>query len=80
VAANTDPPLLVRRPPRASTVAGVKVLLPWLAVLAVVLLLDAMHLSFLATAVAVTWLVYCVWTWVRPRKSKPGRLTGRQDS
>jgi hypothetical protein len=45
----------------------VKVLLPWLAVLAVVLLLDAMHLSALATAVAVTWLVYCVWTWVRPK-------------
>ncbi|WP_173156513.1 hypothetical protein [Phytohabitans suffuscus] len=44
-----------------------KVLLPWLAVLAVVLLLDAMHLSFLATAVAVSWLVYCVWTWVRPK-------------
>jgi len=47
----------------------VKVLLPWLAVLALVLLLDAMHLGVLATAVAVTWLVYCVWTWVRPRKS-----------
>ncbi|MEJ3750701.1 hypothetical protein WEI85_46535 [Actinomycetes bacterium KLBMP 9797] len=44
-----------------------KVLLPWLAVLAVVLLLDALHLGALATAVAVTWLVYCVWSWVRPR-------------
>ncbi|MDQ7907757.1 hypothetical protein RB614_24860 [Phytohabitans sp. ZYX-F-186] len=44
-----------------------KVLLPWLAVLAVVLLLDAMHLSFLATAVAVSWLVYCVGTGVRPK-------------
>jgi hypothetical protein len=69
VAANTGPPLLVHRTPLASTVAGVKVLLPWLAVLAVVLLLDALHLGVLATAVAVTWLVYCVWTWVRPRKS-----------
>jgi hypothetical protein len=45
----------------------VKVLLPWLAVLALVLLLDALHLGALATAVAVTWLVYCIWTWVRPR-------------
>jgi hypothetical protein len=67
VAANTGPPLLVRTLPRASTVAGVKVLLPWLAVLALVLLLDALHLGALATAVAVTWLVYCVWTWVRPK-------------
>lgn len=65
MAANTGPPLLVltRR-----TVAGVKVLLPWLAVLVVVLLLDAMHLSVLATAVAIGWLVYCVWTWVRPKR------------
>ncbi|GFJ84674.1 hypothetical protein Phou_088540 [Phytohabitans houttuyneae] len=44
-------------------------LLPWLAVLAVVLLLDALHLGVLATAVAVTWLVYCVWTWVRPERA-----------
>lgn len=51
----------------ASTVTDVKVLIPWLAVLAVVLLLDAMKLGALATVVAVTWLVYCVWTWVRPR-------------
>jgi hypothetical protein len=66
VAANTGPPLLVRST-SPSSVARVKVLLPWLAVLALVLLLDAMHLGFLATAVAVSWLVYCVWTWVRPK-------------
>ncbi|MFC0533647.1 hypothetical protein [Phytohabitans kaempferiae] len=50
-----------------------KVLFPWLAVLAVVLLLDALHLSFLATAVAVSWLVYCIWTWVRPRNRDRAR-------
>ncbi|MEV4756831.1 hypothetical protein AB0J86_17190 [Micromonospora sp. NPDC049559] len=39
--------------------------LPWLAVLAIVLILNMLRLRPLATAVATGWLVYCVWTWVR---------------
>ncbi|MER7168395.1 hypothetical protein ABT336_20300 [Micromonospora sp. NPDC000207] len=52
------------------TMAGVKAFLPWLTVLAVVLLLSAMRLRFLAAAVSLTWLAWCVWTWVRPRRPR----------
>ncbi|MEE6257273.1 hypothetical protein [Plantactinospora sonchi] len=45
-----------------------KAFLPWLLVLALVIALDALGLRLLATAVAVTWLCYCVWTWVRPQR------------
>ncbi|BCJ64324.1 hypothetical protein Prubr_13450 [Polymorphospora rubra] len=37
-------------------------------VLVVVLALNALRLRPLATAVAVAWLVYCIWTWVRPNR------------
>ncbi len=41
---------------------------PWLAVLAVVLLLSALRLRTLAALVSLTWLAWCVWTWIRPRR------------
>jgi hypothetical protein len=47
----------------------VKPFIPWLTVLAVVIALNALRLRALGTAVAVVWLVYCVWTWVRPKRS-----------
>ena len=47
-----------------------KPFIPWLTVLAVVIALNALRLRPLAAAVAVAWLVYCVWTWIRP-KAKP---------
>jgi hypothetical protein len=65
VAANTGPPLLADQ---TGTVAVVKAFIPWLAVLALIIVLNMLKLRSLATAVAVTWFVYCVWTWVRPRK------------
>ncbi|MGN9779229.1 hypothetical protein ACTMS0_26220 [Micromonospora sp. H33] len=43
---------------------------PWLAVLAVVLLLTALRLRTLAAAVSIGWLVWCVWTWVRPARRR----------
>jgi hypothetical protein len=46
----------------------VKAFLPWLAVLALVLLLSALRLRPLATAVSLGWLAYCAWTWIRPRR------------
>jgi hypothetical protein len=45
-----------------------KAFLPWLLVLALVLVLNALRLRPLATLVAVGWLGYCVWTWVRPQR------------
>ena len=42
--------------------------MPWLAVIAVIVILNALRLRPLAAAVAVGWLVYCVYTWVRPRR------------
>ncbi|MGC4857859.1 hypothetical protein [Micromonospora sp. DT41] len=53
---------------------AVKAFLPWLAVLAVVLLLSALRQRALATAVSLGWLAWCVWTWFRPtrRNSRPG--------
>jgi len=52
----------------------VKAFLPWLAVLAVVLLLSALRQRALATVVSLGWLAWCVWTWFRPtrRNSRPG--------
>ncbi|GIG86066.1 hypothetical protein [Plantactinospora endophytica] len=44
-----------------------KAFLPWLLVLAVVIALNALRLRPLATAVAICWLGYCIWTWVRLR-------------
>ncbi|GAB3970288.1 hypothetical protein V1634_23165 [Plantactinospora veratri] len=44
-----------------------KAFLPWLLVLAVVIALNALRLRPLATAVAIAWLGYCLWTWFRPR-------------
>lgn len=49
-----------------------KAFLPWLLVLVVVLALNALKLRTLGTAVAVAWLVYCVWTWIRPRRRPTG--------
>jgi hypothetical protein len=53
----------------------VRPFIPWLTVLAVIVLLNALRLRPLAVALAVGWLVYCVWTWVRPR----GNATSRDD-
>jgi hypothetical protein len=50
----------------------VKAFLPWLAVIAVVILLNALKLRPLAAAVSIAWLAWCVYTWVRPR-SGPGQ-------
>ena len=52
------------------TSCGVKAFVPWLTVLALVILLNALHLRPLATALAVGWLVYCLWTWFRPKRSQ----------
>ena len=49
-----------------------KPFIPWLTVLALVIILTALRLRPLATALAVGWLVYCVWTWVRPNRRRPG--------
>jgi hypothetical protein len=46
----------------------VRPFVPWLVVLGLVVLLNALRLRPLAAAVAVAWLVWCVWTWVRPRR------------
>ncbi|HEX8630718.1 MAG TPA: hypothetical protein VF755_21375 [Catenuloplanes sp.] len=43
---------------------------PWLTVLAIVLVLSALRLRPLALAVSVAWLAYCVWTWVRPGRRR----------
>ncbi|MEV1288686.1 hypothetical protein [Micromonospora sp. NPDC049679] len=48
-----------------------KPFVPWLIVLAVIITLNALKLRPLATAIAVAWLAYCVWTWVRPRRGQP---------
>ncbi|MBM0238335.1 hypothetical protein JNW88_16350 [Micromonospora sp. ATA32] len=45
-----------------------KAFLPWLAVLALVMLLSALRMRPLATAVSLAWLGWCVWTWVRPKR------------
>lgn len=44
---------------------------PWLAVLALVLLLSALRLRALAAVVSLAWLAWCVWTWVRPARRRP---------
>ncbi|GGO02352.1 hypothetical protein [Micromonospora parathelypteridis] len=45
--------------------------LPWLTVLAVVLLLSALRQRALATAVSLGWLAWCIWTWFRPTRRGP---------
>ncbi|MFY1654314.1 hypothetical protein ACN27J_25955 [Solwaraspora sp. WMMB762] len=49
-----------------------KAFLPWLVVLSLVILLNAVGLRPLATALALGWLVYCIWTWVRPGSRSQG--------
>jgi hypothetical protein len=46
----------------------VKAFVPWLTVLAVVIVLNALRLRPLAAAVAIAWLIYCAYTWLRPRR------------
>ncbi|WP_326551577.1 hypothetical protein [Micromonospora sp. NBC_01813] len=48
-----------------------KAFIPWLVVLALVILLNSVGLRPLATALALGWLVYCIWTWVRPGSRTP---------
>jgi hypothetical protein len=56
---------------------AVKSWLPWLAVLALIMVLSALRLRPLATAVAAGWLVYCVYTWIRfGRARRNGDRTG----
>jgi hypothetical protein len=52
-------------------VAVVKGLLPWLAVIVVVMLLSALRMRPLAAAVSLAWLAWCVWTWIRPARRDP---------
>jgi hypothetical protein len=47
-----------------------KSFVPWLVVLAVIIALSALRLRPLATMVAIGWLGYCVWTWVRPARTR----------
>ncbi|MEU7614713.1 hypothetical protein AB0M91_05925 [Micromonospora rifamycinica] len=44
---------------------------PWLAVLALVIALNALRLRPLAVVVSLVWLAWCVWTWVRPARRRP---------
>ena len=53
-----------------------KAFLPWLAVLALVLALNALRLRPLAAAVSIAWLAWCVYTWVRPRRSQDADRAG----
>lgn len=41
---------------------------PWLGVLALVIILNALRLRPLAVLVSLVWLAWCVWTWVRPAR------------
>jgi len=50
-----------------------KAFLPWLTVLAVIMVLNALRLRPLATAVAIGWLGYCIWTWVRGSRGERHR-------
>jgi hypothetical protein len=45
---------------------AMKTWLPWLAVLALIMVLS---LRPLATAVAIGWLGYCAWTWIRAARA-----------
>jgi hypothetical protein len=47
-----------------------KSFVPWLVVLAVIIALSALRLRPLATMVAIGWLGYCVWTWIRPARTR----------
>jgi hypothetical protein len=46
----------------------VKAFFPWLTVLAVIVVLNMLRLRPLAAAVAIGWLAWCVYTWVRPAR------------
>jgi hypothetical protein len=52
------------------TIAPVKAFLPWLAVLGLVIALNALRLRPLAVVVSIAWLAWCVYTWVRPRSDR----------
>lgn len=47
-----------------------KSLVPWLTVLAVVFLLSMLRLRALASVVAVGWLIYCGYTWIRAARTR----------
>jgi hypothetical protein len=49
-----------------------KAFIPWLAVIVVIYLLSALRLRTLAAAVAVGWLIYCVYTWLRAGRNRAG--------
>jgi hypothetical protein len=49
-----------------------KAFVPWLSVLAVIFLLSMLRLRTLATAVAIGWLIYCVYTWIRAARNRAG--------
>ena len=49
---------------------AVRAVLSWLVVAAVVLGLNALRMRPLATAVAVGWLCWCVYTWMRPARQR----------
>jgi hypothetical protein len=49
-----------------------KAYVPWLSVLAVVFLLSMLRLRPLAAAVAVGWLIYCVYIWIRAARKRAG--------
>jgi hypothetical protein len=48
---------------------AMKGLLPWLTVLAVVFLLSVFRLRALATVVALAWLIYAAYTWIRAARA-----------
>ena len=56
--------------PGVAPSAGMKAFLPWLAVLALVLALNALRLRPLAAAVSIAWLAWCIYTWVRPNRAR----------
>jgi hypothetical protein len=65
----TSSPCPRRTPPCEDR--AVRGFLPWLTVLAVVLLLSALRLRALATVVSIGWLAWCAWTWFRPTRRDP---------
>lgn len=65
-----DRPAAGQPPVGCGRIPAVRGFLPWLAVLAVVLLLSALRLRALATVVSVGWLIWCVWTWFRPTRRR----------
>jgi len=53
-----------------------KAFLPWLAVLGLIIALNALHLRPLAVIVSIAWLAWCVYTWVRPTRSRNTNRAG----